>query len=70
MFAVNLINNKVVDNLFIFLVSNFQGNRPNGFGVMAVRSWSPKMLTLCNFCIDIGSLPVFTRIEVASDFGD
>jgi len=46
MFAVNLINKKIVDNLLILLVSNFDGNRLNGLGVMAVRSWSPEMLTL------------------------
>ena len=45
-FVVKIVNNKVVDNFFIYLVLKFQGNRPNGFGVMAVRSWSPKMLTL------------------------
>ena len=45
-FFVNLVNNKVVDNLLILLVSNFHGNRLNGLGVMAVRSWSPEMLTL------------------------
>jgi len=51
-------------------VSKFQGNRPNGLGVMAVRSWSPEILTLWNFWIDLGSLPILTRIEVESTFGD
>ena len=37
-FTVNLVNNKVVGNLLIFLVSNFYGNRLNGLGVIAVRS--------------------------------
>ena len=37
-FAVNLINNKVVDNLLIFLVSNCRGNRLNGLRVIAVRN--------------------------------
>ena len=46
MFAVNLINRKVVDNLLIFLVSNFHGNRLNGLRVIAVGSWSPEMLIL------------------------
>ena len=46
MFAVNLINNKVVDNLLIFLVSNFHGNRLNGLRVIAVGSWSPEILVL------------------------
>ena len=38
MFAMNLVNNKVVDNLLILLVSNFHGNILNGLGVIAVRS--------------------------------
>ena len=46
MFAVNLVNNKVVDNLLILLVSNFHGNRPNGLRVINVRSWCPEMLIL------------------------
>ena len=52
-FTVNLVNNKVVDNLLILLVSNFDGNRLNGLGVMAIRSWSPKMLILWNFWTDL-----------------
>ena len=46
MFAVNIVNNKVVDNLLILLVSNFHGNRLNGLRVIAVRSWSSEMLIL------------------------
>ena len=49
MFAVNLVNNKVVDNLLILLVSNFHGNRLNGLRVIAVGSWSLEMLILWNF---------------------
>ena len=37
MFAVNILNNNIVDN-FILLVSNFHGNRLNGLRVMAVES--------------------------------
>ena len=70
MFDVNLVNNKVVDNLLILLVSNFHGNRLNGLRVIAVRSWSPEMLSLRNFWIDLGSLPILTRIIVESPFGD
>ena len=55
MFAVNLVNNKVVDNLLIFLVSNFHGNRLNGLRVIAIGNWSPEMLILCNFWIDLGN---------------
>ena len=46
MFVVNLVNNKVVDNLLILLVSNFHGNWLNGLRVIAIRSWSPEVLTL------------------------
>ena len=49
MFVVNFVNNKVVDNLINFLVSNFHGNRLNGLRVIAVRSWSPEMLILWKF---------------------
>ena len=69
-FVVKIVNNKVIENFFIYLLSKVQGNRPNGLGVMAIRSWSPEMLTLWNFWTDLGSLPVLTRIEVESGFGD
>ena len=46
MFAVNLVNNKVVDNLLILLVSNFHDNRLNVLRVIVVGSWSPEMLIL------------------------
>ena len=46
MFAVNLVNNKVVGNLIILLMSNFQGNRLNCLIVIAVRSWSLEILIL------------------------
>ena len=49
MFAVNIVNNKVVDNLLILLMSNFHGNRLNGLRVIAARSWSPEMLILWKF---------------------
>ena len=49
MFDVNLVNNKVVGNLLIFLMSNFHGNRLNGLRVITVGSWSPEMLILWNF---------------------
>ena len=46
MFAVDLVNNKVVGTLLIFLMSNFHGNRLNGLRVIAVRSWFSEMLIL------------------------
>ena len=49
MFAVNIVINKVVDNLLILLVSNFHSNRLNGLRVIAIRSWSPEMLVIWNF---------------------
>ena len=52
-FAVKIVNKKVVDNLLILLVSNFHGNRPNSLSVIAVRSWSPEMLILWNFWTDL-----------------
>jgi hypothetical protein len=35
-FAVNLDNNKVVDNLLIYLVLNFHSYRPNDLRVIAI----------------------------------
>ena len=49
MFSMNIVSNKVVDNLLILLVSNFHVNRINGLRVIAVRSWSPEMLILWKF---------------------
>ena len=42
-FSVKLINNKVVDNLLIYLVLNFHSHRPNGLRIMAVRSLLSEM---------------------------
>ena len=63
-FAMNLANNKVVDNLFILLVSNFHANSINGLRVIAVGSWSPEILILWNFWIDLGKLLCLTLIAV------
>ena len=46
MFAMNLVNNKAVDDLLILLVSNFHGNRIDGLRVIAAGSWSLEMLIL------------------------
>ena len=46
LFYVKLVNNKVVDNLLIYLVLNFHSNRPYGLRIMAVRSLLSKMLAL------------------------
>ena len=59
MFAVNIVINKVVDNLLILLVSNFHGNRLNGLRVIAVRSWSPQMLILWKFLDRPGKFTYF-----------
>ena len=66
MFAVNLVNKKVVDNLLILLVSKFHGNRLNGLRVIAVRSWSPEMLVLLNFLDRSGKLLCLTLIAIES----
>ena len=49
MFAVNLVNNKVVDRLLILLVLNFHGNKLYGLRVIAIGSSSPEMLILWDF---------------------
>ena len=45
-FYVKMVNNKVVDNLLIYLVLNFHSHRPYGFRIIAVRSQLPEMLAL------------------------
>ena len=45
-FSVKMVNNKVVDNLLIYLVLNFHSHRPYGLRIMAVRSLPSKMLAL------------------------
>ena len=59
MFAVDIVNNKIVDSLLILLVSNFHGNRLNGLRVIAVRSWSPQMLILWKFLDRPGKFTYF-----------
>ena len=44
--SIKLINNKVVDNLLIYLVLNFHCHRPYGLRVIAVRSLLSEMLAL------------------------
>ena len=45
-FSVKLVNNKVVDDLLIYLVLNFHSNIPYGLRIMAVRSLLSEMLAL------------------------
>ena len=45
-FSVKLVNNKVVDNLLIYLVLNFHSHRPFGLRIMAIRSLLSEMLAL------------------------
>ena len=45
-FAVKMVNNKVVDNLLIYLVLNFHSHRPYGLGIIAVRNLLLEMLAL------------------------
>ena len=45
-FSVKLVNNKVVDNLLIYLVLNFHSHRPYGLTIIAVRSLLSEILVL------------------------
>ena len=45
-FSVNIVNNKVVDNLVIYLVLNFHSHRPYGLRIIAIRSLLSEMLAL------------------------
>ena len=45
-FSVKMVNNKVVENLLIYLVLNFHSHRPYGLGIMAVRNLLSEMLAL------------------------
>ena len=40
-FAIKLVNKKVVDNLLVYLVLNFHGHRPEGLRVLVVGSLLP-----------------------------
>ena len=46
-FFVKLVNNKVVDNILIYLVLNFYSHRPYGLRIISVRSLLLEMLALC-----------------------
>ena len=45
-FSMELDNNKVVDNLLIYLVLNFHSHRPYGLRIMVVRCLLSEMLAL------------------------
>ena len=45
-FTMNLVNNKVVDNLLILLFLKFHSHRSNGLRVIAVRSLLSDLLVL------------------------
>ena len=45
-FSMKLVNNKVVDNLLIYLVLDFHSHRPYGLRIIAVRSLLSEMLAL------------------------
>ena len=45
-FYVNMVNNKVVDNLLIYLVLNFHSHMSYGLRHMAIRSLLSQILTL------------------------
>ena len=43
MFAMSMVSRKVEDNLIIFLMSNFHGNRLIGLKVTVIRIWFTKL---------------------------
>ena len=45
-FSMKLVNNKVVDNLLIYLVLNFLNHRRYGLRIIDVRSLLSEMLAL------------------------
>ena len=45
-FSMKLANNKVIDNLLIYLVLKFHNHRPYGLRMIAVRSLLSEMLAL------------------------
>jgi len=45
-FSVKLVNNKVVDNLLIYLILNFYSHRSYGLRIWAVRILLSEMLAL------------------------
>ena len=45
-FSIKMVNNKVVDNLLVYLVLHFHRHRPYGLRIIAVRSLLPEMLAL------------------------
>ena len=46
LFFVKPFNNKVVDNLLIYLVLNFHSHRPYGLRIISVRSLLSEILIL------------------------
>ena len=46
LFFVKPFNNKVVDNLLIYLVLNFHSHRPYGLRIMAIRMLLSEMVAL------------------------
>ena len=52
-FYVKLVNNKVVDNLLIYLVLNFHSHRPYGLRIIAVRNLMSRMLAFWTDLFDL-----------------
>jgi len=57
-FSGNLVYNKLVDNLLIYLVYKFHNIGLNSLEVMTVASCCCKVLALWNFQSRSGTLPV------------
>ena len=45
-FFVKMVNNKVVDNILIYLVLNFHSHRPYGLRIISVRNLLSEILAL------------------------
>ena len=65
-----MVNNKVVENFFMYLVLKFQINRPKSLGVMAVQISVSELLALWNFWTALDWLSVLVKIKCEFAFGD
>ena len=69
-FAVKMVNNKVVENFSMYLVLKFQSNRPKSLGVMAVQISVSELLALWNFWTALSCLSVLVKINCELAFSD
>ena len=69
-FSVKIINNKVVDNLLMYLVLNFHSCRPNGLRVLDYWSCCQFLLILWTDLDSIEKLICLTLLTVESSRDD